>query len=101
VSEEGVVDKPQEDKIENLKFRVNSAIRMKVGRYMGDPEMKEGGNKVPGKKFGMDCEGMSDGEAKKEHIGRKDEEKSDHGWEAVGGFFQEVEKLRISPRSRN
>jgi hypothetical protein len=43
---------------------------------------------------------MSNGKAKKEHVGGEDEKKSDHGWDPVGRFVQEVEKLRISTPPR-
>jgi hypothetical protein len=69
------------------------------GGYVGHSEVEEGGKDLPREEFGMDCQRMAGGEAEEEHIGAEDEDECDHGWDAVGRFFQKVEKLRISIRS--
>jgi hypothetical protein len=58
--------------------------------------VEEGGEEFPGEEFRMDCQGMAGCKAEEEDIGAEDEDESDHRRDALGRFFQKVEKLRIS-----
>jgi hypothetical protein len=69
------------------------------GGYVGHSEVEEGGKDLPREEFGMDCQGMSGRETEEEDVGGEDEDEGDHGWDAVGGFFPKMEKLKIDQQS--